>query len=106
MKLPAIAVTAVAIAALVGGTAAAQVTMQPIPNPPGPSTTGHAMGHHHWRGKHRRGHGKHHRHMHMHVHMHHHMHHHMMHKGAMAAPADQAAPAPADQPAPATPPSQ
>ncbi|HEY2177997.1 MAG TPA: hypothetical protein VGH15_05395 [Caulobacteraceae bacterium] len=94
MKLPAIAVTAIAIAALVGGTAAAQVTMQPVPNPPGPATT--PMGHHH-HGRHWR---HHHHHMRHHRHMHHHMHHHM---GAGPAPAE---PAPAPEaPAPTTPPS-
>ena len=34
MKFPALAVAALAVTALVGGTAVAQVTMQPIPNPP------------------------------------------------------------------------
>ncbi|HXV00436.1 MAG TPA: hypothetical protein VG166_08055 [Caulobacteraceae bacterium] len=92
MKLPAIAVTAIAITALVGGTAAAQATMQPVPNPPGPATT--PMGGHH----HMRHHGRHH-------HMHHHMHHHHMHRhhhmGTGPAPAE---PAP-EAPAPAPPPS-
>ena len=81
MKLPGIAVTALAITALVGGTAVAQVTMQPIPNPPEkPMAMGH-HGHHH--GKH---HGRHH-------HMRGHHHHKMMKKeaGSEAAPA----PAPA-----------
>ena len=34
MKLPALAVATLAVAAFVGGPALAQVTMQPIPNPP------------------------------------------------------------------------
>jgi hypothetical protein len=93
MKLPGIAVTALAISALVGGTAVAQVTMQPIPNPPGKEKP---MGGHHWRKGHHghwrkghHGHGRHH-HRHHHLHVHHHMHMHMK----AAAPA--AAPAPAN----------
>jgi hypothetical protein len=34
MKLPALAVATLAVTAFVGGPALAQVTMQPIPNPP------------------------------------------------------------------------
>jgi Spy/CpxP family protein refolding chaperone len=75
MKLPGIALATLAIAALVGGTAAAQVTMQPVPNPPEKAKP---MGHHHWRHHHGHHHG-----------MRHH-HHHMK-----AAPAEAAAPAPA-----------
>ncbi len=52
MKLPAIAVATFAVTALVGGTAAAQVTMQPIPNPPETAKMAHKGGKHH--------HGKHH----------------------------------------------
>jgi hypothetical protein len=96
MKLPAIAVTALAISALVGGTALAQVTMQPIPNPPEKSM-GHAMGkHHHWHGKHHKHTVKHHVHVHHHVHMHHHM----KAKATAATPAPDAA-----TPDAATPPS-
>jgi hypothetical protein len=82
MKLPGIALVTLAITALVGGTAAAQVTMQPVPNPPEKAK---AMGHH---GRH---HGRHH---HMHMHVHHHMHHHMHHmkKAAEATPDTGAAP--------------
>jgi hypothetical protein len=47
MKLPAIAVATFAVAALVGGTAAAQVTMQPIPNPPETAKPHMAGKHHH-----------------------------------------------------------
>ena len=72
MKLPGIAVATLAIAALVGGTAVAQVTMQPVPNPPEkPMATMH---HHH----------------HVHVHHHHHVrhhHHHTMKKEAAPAAA-------------------
>lgn len=86
MKLPGIAVATLAITALAGGTALAQATMQPIPNPPEKE---HPMAGHH------RHHGHHH---HMKGHHHHmkgHHHHHMK-----AAPKeDEAAPAPA----PATP---
>ena len=50
MKLPAIAVATLAVTAFVGGTAAAQVTMQPVPNPPGKEashkTTKHHKKHH------------------------------------------------------------
>jgi len=76
MKLPGIAVAALAITALVGGAATAQVTMQPVPNPP-ETAKPMRMGHHH-----------HHMHMHMHMHMHHHHwrgHHHHMKKAAAAA---------------------
>jgi Spy/CpxP family protein refolding chaperone len=51
MKLPAIAVATLAVAALVGGTAAAQATMQPIPNPPEKAKM-HMGGKHHGKGKH------------------------------------------------------
>jgi hypothetical protein len=74
MKLPGIALATLAITALVGGTAAAQVTMQPVPNPPEKAKP---MGHHHWR----------------HHHGHHGMRHH--HHHMKAAPAEAAAPAPA-----------
>lgn len=88
MKLPGIAVATLAITALAGGTALAQATMQPIPNPPEKAPAmGHHGHHHHMKG--------HHHHMKGH---HHHMkghHHHMK----AAAKEDEAAPAPA----PATP---
>jgi hypothetical protein len=88
MKLPGIAVTALAISALVGGTAVAQVTMQPVPNPAGKTAS---MGGHHGHWRHHKG--RHHKGRHWHHH-HHHWHHHHHMKGAMkAAPA--AAPAPA-----------
>ncbi|MBA3812448.1 MAG: hypothetical protein H0X27_12545 [Caulobacteraceae bacterium] len=87
MKLSTLAVTTLAVTALVGGTAVAQATMQPIPNPGGGSST---MMHHH---------------------MHHHMRHHMkkkmrrhaakqeMKSDTMAAPDNGAmAPAPSDTP--------
>jgi hypothetical protein len=73
MRLSALAVTVFAATALVGGTAAAQATMQPIPNPPETHMMAHHMSHH----------------MMM---KHHHMmmkHHHMMmkhHDAAAAAP--------------------
>jgi hypothetical protein len=87
MKLPGIAVTALAISALVGGTAVAQVTMQPIPNPPGKEKP--MGGHHHWRHHKGRHHGRHHHH-HLHVHHHHHMH--MKAAAPAAAPAAPANP--------------
>ncbi|MGA2954006.1 MAG: hypothetical protein ABSD80_17410 [Caulobacteraceae bacterium] len=88
MKLPGIAVTALAISALVGGTAVAQVTMQPVPNPPGKEKP--MMGGHHGHWRHHKG-----RHHHWHHHHHHHHWHHHHMKGAMKAAAPAAAPAPA-----------
>lgn len=82
MKLPGIALATLAIAALVGGTAAAQVTMQPVPNPP---EKARPMGHHHWR--HHHGMKHHHGMRHHHGMGHHHM--------AKEAPAEAPAPAPA-----------
>ncbi|HEY1448566.1 MAG TPA: hypothetical protein VGF33_08510 [Caulobacteraceae bacterium] len=70
MKLPGIALATLAITALVGGTAAAQVTMQPIPNPPEKARP-MAKGRHHGRRHHQ------HTHMHRHYHVHYHAHHHM-----------------------------
>ncbi|MBV8594380.1 MAG: hypothetical protein JOZ27_08785 [Caulobacteraceae bacterium] len=67
MKLTALAVAALALTA---GSAFAQATMQPIPNPPDKPAMGH-MGNHHMR---------------MHHMKKHHMHHHMA-KDAAAAPA-------------------
>ncbi|HEY1561755.1 MAG TPA: hypothetical protein VGF71_12840 [Caulobacteraceae bacterium] len=75
MKLPGIAVATLAITALVGGTAVAQVTMQPVPNPPEkPMAMGHHHGHHHHMPAH-------------HHHMRHHHHHHMMKNNSAPAPA-------------------
>ena len=51
------------MSALLGGTAVAQVTMQPIPNPSGSEKA-------HGKTKH-----VHHTHVHAHMHAHHHMHH-------------------------------
>lgn len=80
MKLPALAVATLAIAALAGGTAIAQVTMQPIPNPPEK-----AAPHHHWH-SHRHWHAHYHRHWHAHHHNHWHSHRHMKAKSKDATP--------------------
>ncbi|HEY1878974.1 MAG TPA: hypothetical protein VGG68_03495 [Caulobacteraceae bacterium] len=88
MKLPGIAVATLAITALVGGTAVAQVTMQPIPNPPEKARAMKGGKRHH-----------HHMHMHKHVHMHKHMHMHYHHHAAKT----EAAPAAAEAPPPAQP---
>src|SRR5258706_12305125 len=89
MKLPALAVATLAVTALVGGTAAAQATMQPIPNPPGSSATSGVR----------------------HYHVHHHHHHwrkHMRHPRKMVKKADKAAAMsePVAQPAATPPPHQ
>jgi len=68
MRLSALAVTVFAATALVGGTAAAQATMQPVPNPP---EAPKVMHHHGW---------------HHHMMRHHKMHHAMKHDAAAAAP--------------------
>jgi hypothetical protein len=51
MKLQAMAATLFAATALVGGTAVAQATMEPIPNPPENGMSSHSM-HHHMMKKH------------------------------------------------------
>ncbi len=51
MKLQAMAATLIAATALVGGNAIAQVTMEPIPNPPENAMSSHSM-HHHMMKKH------------------------------------------------------
>jgi len=86
MKLPALAVAAVAVTALLGGTAAAQATMAPVPNPTGSEKSAsmheHGGRHHHHHGKGHHHHGKHH-------------HHHGHMKGHMKSGDKPAEPAPA-----------
>ena len=82
MKLPGIAVATLAITALVGGTAVAQVTMQPIPNPPEKAKSMH----------HKKGKKGHHVHHHKHMHVHHHVHHTAAKKEAAPATAPAATP--------------
>ena len=52
MKLQALAATVIAATALIGGSAVAQATMQPVPNPPEKAKMSHKMMKHHAMKKH------------------------------------------------------